>query len=170
VRRNPASPNLEDPVTLKAEARENLEFARQCFDNSTRVLADAERAFSPTPESMTVIGHVVHVARTIDWFREGGFDGVWRMEFGAMVKEGAKVTSLAEARAMLRSAWDRLGAVIDGATDAVLAAELPTNPILQGRRYHVIEGILDHTAHHRGALAVYARLQGKTPAMPYGEG
>ncbi len=24
-----------------------------------------------------------------------------------------------------------------------------------------------HTAHHRGALAVYARLLGKVPAMPY---
>lgn len=25
-----------------------------------------------------------------------------------------------------------------------------------------------HTAHHRGALTVYARALGKTPAMPYG--
>ena len=31
----------------------------------------------------------------------------------------------------------------------------------------VINGITDHSAHHRGALAVYARLLGKEPAMPY---
>ena len=29
------------------------------------------------------------------------------------------------------------------------------------------QGLVDHTAHHRGALAVYARLVGKTPSMPY---
>jgi uncharacterized damage-inducible protein DinB len=31
----------------------------------------------------------------------------------------------------------------------------------------VISGIVDHTAHHRGSLAVYARLRGKVPTMPY---
>jgi len=31
----------------------------------------------------------------------------------------------------------------------------------------VINAIVDHTAHHRGALSVYARLPGKVPMMPY---
>jgi hypothetical protein len=31
----------------------------------------------------------------------------------------------------------------------------------------VVSGIVDHTAHHRGSLAVYARLIGKEPLMPY---
>lgn len=119
---------------------------------------------------MTVTGQVVHVAQTLDWLREGGFDGVWKMEFEAMAKEGAQVKSLAQARQMLADAWGRFFAVIDGTTDEVLAAEMPANPIMQGPRYEVIGGVVDHTAHHRGALAVYARLQGKTPAMPYGEG
>ena len=31
----------------------------------------------------------------------------------------------------------------------------------------VIGALADHTAHHRGALAVYARMVGKEPKMPY---
>jgi uncharacterized damage-inducible protein DinB len=33
----------------------------------------------------------------------------------------------------------------------------------------VIAAVADHTSHHRGSLAVYARLLSKTPQMPYGE-
>ena len=32
----------------------------------------------------------------------------------------------------------------------------------------IVAAMADHTSHHRGALTVYARLRGKTPAMPYG--
>jgi uncharacterized damage-inducible protein DinB len=28
--------------------------------------------------------------------------------------------------------------------------------------------MVEHTAHHRGALTVYSRLLGKVPLMPYG--
>ena len=31
----------------------------------------------------------------------------------------------------------------------------------------IFSGITDHTAHHRGALTVYARVQGIVPPMPY---
>jgi uncharacterized damage-inducible protein DinB len=34
-------------------------------------------------------------------------------------------------------------------------------------RLAVFVAIADHTAHHRGALAVYARLNGIVPPMPY---
>ena len=44
------------------------------------------------------------------------------------------------------------------------------NPILGARpRYYLVSAITDHTAHHRGVLAVYARLLGRTPDMPYGD-
>ena len=47
---------------------------------------------------------------------------------------------------------------------------LPAGPILGGRpRTAIFGAITDHTAHHRGALTVYARLRGKTPTMPYME-
>jgi uncharacterized damage-inducible protein DinB len=31
----------------------------------------------------------------------------------------------------------------------------------------ILHGMADHTAHHRGSLAVYARMLGKVPPMPY---
>ena len=31
----------------------------------------------------------------------------------------------------------------------------------------VVSAITDHTAHHRGALTVYARVSGLVPPMPY---
>ena len=34
-------------------------------------------------------------------------------------------------------------------------------------RIAIIGSITDHTAHHRGALSVYARLNGVVPPMPY---
>jgi uncharacterized damage-inducible protein DinB len=36
-------------------------------------------------------------------------------------------------------------------------------------RISILFGILEHTAHHRGALSVYTRLCGKVPLMPYME-
>ena len=32
----------------------------------------------------------------------------------------------------------------------------------------IVWSIVEHTAHHRGALTVYSRLLGKVPIMPYG--
>jgi len=36
-------------------------------------------------------------------------------------------------------------------------------------RAAVVGAIVDHMAHHRGALSVYARLLGYAPPIPYGD-
>jgi uncharacterized damage-inducible protein DinB len=36
-------------------------------------------------------------------------------------------------------------------------------------RMAIFGAITDHTAHHRGALTVYARLAGAVPPMPYAD-
>jgi uncharacterized damage-inducible protein DinB len=47
---------------------------------------------------------------------------------------------------------------------------LPPGPVMGGMpRMAIVGAIQDHTAHHRGALTVYSRLCGHTPAMPYME-
>ena len=49
-----------------------------------------------------------------------------------------------------------------------LRASLPPGPIMGGvPREAFVNGLADHTAHHRGALTVYSRLLGKVPDMPY---
>ncbi len=55
-------------------------------------------------------------------------------------------------------------------TDQRMLAKLPPGPIMdRAPVLAVFEGITDHTAHHRGSLAVYARLLGKEPKMPYAD-
>ncbi len=157
-------------MNLKAEALNEINVTRHFFDRSTRCLLEEDSSFRPTPAMMTAAEQLAHAAQAIDWFRVGAFENHWRMDFEAMTAETAVVTSLTETRQQMAEAWERLTAAVEKASDAELDEILPDNPILPGRpRYHVIEAIVDHTAHHRGALAVYARLCGRVPEMPYGE-
>ena len=54
------------------------------------------------------------------------------------------------------------------ASDQILFELIPDTRIMEGAsRLAVVSGIVDHTAHHRGSLAVYARLIDKRAPMPY---
>ena len=50
-----------------------------------------------------------------------------------------------------------------------------SKPVTEGQlmvgmpRFGIAPSIAEHTAHHRGALSVYSRTLGLTPAMPYME-
>lgn len=157
-------------MNLKTEALNEIQVTRQFFNRSTRCLQEGDSSFRPHTETMTMAAHVAHVAQTLDWFRAGAFDGSWRMDFDVLQAETNVAPSLEKAREDVEAAWGRLREAVEAASEAELAETLPDNPILPGRpRYHVIEAIVDHTAHHRGALAVYARLAGRVPEMPYGE-
>ena len=119
---------------------------------------------------MTVASHVAHVAQVVDWFREGSLHDRWNMDFPAQVAITEGVTSLAAAQAWLADAFARFRVEISAASDERLAEPRADNPILQTRpRFHGAGAVVDHCAHHRGALAVYARLLGREPLMPYGE-
>ena len=49
-----------------------------------------------------------------------------------------------------------------------LSQTLPEGPVMGGApRLAAVSAIVEHTAHHRGALTVYSRLAGYTPNMPY---
>lgn len=155
---------------LKTEALYEIEATAKFWDRSTRCLAEEDSGFRPTPAMMSVAGHVAHAAQSIDWFREGGFSNNWQMDFETAATETEKITSLTTARTWMADAWERLRQAVEASSNEELAAILPDNPILPGRpKYTTIEGVIDHTGHHRGALSVYARLLGKTPDMPYGE-
>jgi uncharacterized damage-inducible protein DinB len=157
-------------MSLKTEALSDIDATRMFFDRTTRVLDEADASFRATPETMTVVGQVAHVAQSIDWFREGALEDRWRTDWEAMAAELGKVETLAAARAWVDEAWGRLRAAIEAMPEKKLAEPIPANPILPSRpRAYVVTGIADHTAHHRGSLAVYARLLGKVPPMPYGD-
>jgi len=156
-------------MSLKSDALANITATRTFFANTTSVLEEEDASFRATPETMTVAGHVAHVAQCIDWFREGGFEDRWRTDFAAMNAELGRAATLGAARAWLDEAWDRLAAAVETMPEAKLAEPMAPNPILPARsRAYVVDGIIDHTGHHRGSLAVLARLVGKVPKNPYG--
>jgi uncharacterized damage-inducible protein DinB len=156
-----------DAATLLADLRS----ARQFFETSTACLTEEDSNFSPVPGTWTVAQQVTHAAQTVEWFLEGAFrpEG-FDLDFEKHAAEVAEARSLTEARARFARAFDQAFAVFGKATPEELAQPLPAGPVMGGEpRSAVVTGAVDHTAHHRGALTVYARLLGRVPAMPYAE-
>lgn len=144
--------------------------SKEFFERSTRVLEEADSAFRPAEGMMTAAQQVAHAAQTIDWFVEGasgtkGFD----LDFASHAKALESVTSLTAARQMLETAFAGAVDFIRSCDAEKLAQPLPAGPIMGGQPVSdIVWGIVEHTAHHRGALTVYSRLRGKVPVMPYG--
>lgn len=155
-------------MTPEAAIKE-LASAKEFFDRSTRCLTEEDSGFRPAEGTWTVAHQVAHAAQTVDWFVEGafrpeGFDTDWAKH----QEQVDRVRSLSEARAWMDAAFTRAREVLGARTAEDLAQPLPAGDIMGGEpRHAIVSALVDHTAHHRGALTVYARLLGKVPAMPY---
>jgi len=148
-----------------------LESARRFFERTISCFGDADADFRATPENLSVAEQIAHTAQTVDWFIQGALEPTgFSLDFEAHEQDIRSVASLADARARLGKAFDRAVQVVGERDVAFWASALPEGPVLGGEPRHVIfGGISEHTAHHRGALAVYARLCGHVPPMPYGQ-
>ena len=147
---------------------QQLESTHRFFKTTLSVFEPADAVYTPNPELYSVAGHVAHAADSVDWLIEGGFGAGWDMDFEALVAKAKAVTSLQEATEWLDRAFANAIAVVRAASDHVLFEPIPDTRIMEGApRSAVVGAIVDHTAHHRGALAVYARLIKKVPPMPY---
>jgi len=158
-------------VPLATQALEALESAHEYFNRSTRNLTEPHSTFAPATGMMTIAQQVAHAAHTVEWFIEGAFrpEG-FDTDFEAQARLVMACTSLAAARAWFEKAMADAKAVVSAKSDDELAAPLPPGPIMGGvPRMAIFGAITDHTAHHRGALTVYARLNGVVPPMPYME-
>ncbi len=144
--------------------------SKDFFDRSTRVLEESDSLFRPNSQMMTAAQQVAHVAQTLDWFVEGasrpeGFD----LDFEKHAAALASTTSLAAARQALDAAYANAIAFIRSRSAQDLAQPLPAGPVMGGQPVSdIVWAMVEHTAHHRGALTVYSRLLGKVPPMPYG--
>ena len=79
------------------------------------------------------------------------------------------MTSLAAAREMLEKAYANAIHFLRSRSPEALALPLPPGPVMGGQPISdIVWAMVEHTAHHRGALTVYSRQLGKVPAMPYG--
>ena len=156
---------------LKAGLLQQVAVMKDFFNRSTRSLAEDDSSFVPQPGLFTAAQQVAHAAQTVEWFIDGAFapDG-FSMDFEGMDKQIRAVTSLAAAREWFERACAKATDTVNAHSEADWMALLPAGPIMGGDPRFVIFGALtDHTAHHRGALTVYARLLGKVPPMPYME-
>lgn len=150
---------------------EALSKSREFLERSTSALTEADSEFAPAEGMFTSAQVLAHVALTVDWFVEGAFvrpDG-FSMDFEALDRDARACRSLEAARSMCATAYERAAGIIAEQSPEQLASPLPEGPIMGGvPRFVVVHSIDDHTAHHRGALTVYARLRGHVPPMPYG--
>jgi|ERR1051326_460373 uncharacterized damage-inducible protein DinB len=156
---------------MKDGLQAQLASIKEFFDRSTRALDEADSTFAPKDGMFTAAQQVAHAAQTVDWFIQGAFAaGGFDMDFEKLDKEVRKVTSLKAARGWMDKACAGAKAAIDAHSDAEWGAPLAPGPVMGGMpRFLIFGAISDHTAHHRGALTVYARLRGKVPPMPYME-
>ena len=147
-----------------------LSTARDYFLKTISNLDEADSGFVPAPEMMTAAQQVAHTAQTVDWFVEGAFhngEAGMDMDFAGHAKDVMTVTSLAAAREWLNKAFARAIEEVGSKSDADLDEKIGGQIMGGMARRAIIGGIIDHTAHHRGALSVYTRLCGKIPPMPY---
>jgi uncharacterized damage-inducible protein DinB len=145
---------------------------KEFLDRSTRALTDADSDFAPQPDMFTVAGQLAHIAHTVDWFYDAVVNGHLDTDFEAAEQQARQVGSVTEARRMLDESFGRFIEMV-GQTPADQWNEpFPADmPFFGGQpRQVALTGVEDHTAHHRGALVVYARLLGKVPPMPYMDG
>jgi len=144
--------------------------SKEFFERSSRVLDEADSEFRPHEGMMTVAQQIAHTAQTLDWFIEGasrpeGFD----LDFEKHAKALAGATSLAATRQMLATAYGKAIQFLRSCSPEDLARPLPPGPVMGGQPVSdIVWAMVEHTAHHRGALTVYSRLLGKVPPMPYG--
>jgi|SRR5208283_2720477 len=144
--------------------------SKDFFDRSTRVLEEADSGFRPQADMMTVAQQVAHVAQTVDWFVEGasrpeGFD----LDFAKHAEALQRVASLTAARMALEAAYANAVQFLRSRSPEALAQPLPPGPVMGGQPISdIVWAMVEHTAHHRGALTGYSRQLGKVPPMPYG--
>lgn len=157
-------------MNLGSVAGKQLQSVRAQFRLSTGVLSESVADYCPTTGMMTVAQHVAHAAQVIDWLMEGAFrpEG-FDLDFEPQIARVMATTSLESARKWFETSIGRAIDVIGNSSNEELLAPLPEGPVMGGLpKLSIVSAIAEHTSHHRGALAVYARLKNLAPESPYG--
>lgn len=157
-------------MTLRDLAASQLAAVQEQFRLSTSHLHEDMSQFRPAEGMMTVAQHVAHAAQVVDWLVQGAFrpDG-FDLSFEVHIARVMAVTSLKSAREWFDASIAHAIHSFEALDDAEAMKALPDGPIMGGMpRIAVATAIAEHTSHHRGALAVYARLRQVVPRSPYG--
>ncbi len=155
---------------LKDNLIKELETSYGFFLNTIECFDEENSNFSPKEGMFTVSQQVAHAAQTVDWFIDGAFiSNGFDLNFEKHTEETKNMKSLKQAKDIFTKAVEDAKSVLEKLSDEDLNKPLPEGPVMGGvPKLAIIGAMSDHSAHHRGALAVYARLLGKEPKMPYG--
>ena len=145
-----------------------LKMSKEYLDRSTRVLEESDSGFAPDDNSFTVAVQLAHIGITVDWIMEGAFGKGFDMDFASHDIRAEDFTSITAARALCDKNYQAAIALVSSKTNEELSELCAPNPVIgEQPKWAAVDVIVEHTAHHRGALSVYTRLLGKVPAMPY---
>lgn len=159
-------------TTLLDEALESWEFAREGVWEELENLADVDVGFRPRPESRSVGELVRHILES------GGLmagelsraDGDFRRKsYEALLREHGRGVASRRTRSQLLAALRKMHR--DGAKKIAKAGELHMLQHIRrfdgklGTRLAWMQHGIGHEEYHRGQLALYARMIGKTPAL-----
>ena len=147
-----------------------LRVMQKFFKKSISVLDEADSGYRPGDTGWTVAQQLRHTAMTVEWFTDGVFGGKgFATDWEAQMAHINQASSLDEEKAYFDKAVDDACTTWGKLSEADLM-EVISDPLMGTMpKIAVVGSMVDHTAHHRGALATYARVMGKEPEMPYGE-
>ena len=145
-----------------------LQATQAYFEKTISCFQEADGEFAPKEGQFTVAQHIAHAAQIVEWFFEGAFRPQgFNMAFEELDADVRAITSLEDALAWWRTALQEAHRSIEGSAPESWDEPIRGALMAGAPRRSILGGIGDHTAHHRGALAVYARLLDRDPPMPY---
>ncbi|MDP8207526.1 MAG: DinB family protein [Candidatus Electryonea clarkiae] len=150
---------------------DSLRSMQKFFNKTIEVLDENDSSFRATDDTRTVAEQIAHTAQTIDWFFEFGFlNKGLETDFEKMEKAVQDIKSFVKAKEWFDRSVDSFCKHLETLSEEDVMELLPDNDFF-GRvpKILMLHSAVEHTAHHRGSLAVYVRLIGKTPLMPYME-
>ncbi|MBQ4849986.1 DinB family protein [Pseudoalteromonas sp. MMG012] len=187
---------MDQQTTIKNEAfRSKFYMQNDFFCRTMDVFEDKDLNYRPQVGMLSVKGQVLHVVGSLELFVSAYFSKFSHM--AEVKHESFRPAELwsGDSQPVIDLAWaeraDRthyeINLSVDDVLDiftktmfyirdlfAMLSLEQLQEPIGENTLvpsyfdgYGVVEMMLDHTAHHRGALAQYARLLGYSPKIPY---
>src|SRR5437868_8501710 len=135
---------------------DSIQSMKKFFDATTKCFEDTDATFTPKPEMFTVAQQIAHAAQTVEWFVDGAFNPAgMSVDFEAMEKGVRKVTSLIDARAWMDRACKKAIDTVAAHPEAEFDQRIAGTIMAGAPRRAIFEAMTDHTAHHRGGLAVY---------------
>lgn len=155
---------------MKQGVIEQLKTQETFFLNTVSCFSEEDSSFKPKDEIFTVAQHVGHAAETVSWFLEGTFgDKGYDMSFDNYDEKMKKYDSFESAVNLFKKNIQDATEKVESLSADELMSPITAQIMTGAPKMSFVYALGDHTAHHRGALAVYARLLGKTPKMPYAE-